>query len=192
MQAKRGCLALLLIMSASPVWAHVGWTASLGFAEGLWHPWSGADHLLAMSALGFWAGRKKGRGRWLLPSLFLTGMVLGASLQALGVFSAAIAELWIALSLVMFAGVLVFWKNIDLRLAGTLALLLAMGHGMAHAAEMPANAQALFYGAGFLLGSVLLHMTGFMLGRGQHRYVRGLEVSLALGCAVLGAVGVAS
>ncbi len=40
----------------------------------------------------------------------------------------------------------------------------ALFHGLAHGAEMPANAGGLSYGAGFIAATCLLHLAGIGLG----------------------------
>jgi urease accessory protein len=50
-----------------------------------------------------------------------------------------------------------------------LAALFALFHGHAHGAEIPAAADPLLYGAGFVLATVALHAAGIALGWGAAR-----------------------
>jgi urease accessory protein len=52
----------------------------MSFAEGLAHPFSGLDHILAMVAVGLWASQIGGRALWLLPLTFPAVMAAGAAL----------------------------------------------------------------------------------------------------------------
>src|SRR4051794_41762703 len=53
--------------------AHVGDHSHMSFAEGLLHPFSGLDHVLAMVAVGLWASQLGGGALWLLPLAFSAG-----------------------------------------------------------------------------------------------------------------------
>src|SRR5688572_26216153 len=46
--------AILTFALAGPALAHTGAGATHGFAEGFGHPFSGADHILAMVCVGLW------------------------------------------------------------------------------------------------------------------------------------------
>ena len=48
-------------------------TRNMSFAEGLTHPFTGLDHMLAMVAVGLWASQIGGRALWLLPLTFPGG-----------------------------------------------------------------------------------------------------------------------
>src|SRR5215218_2174649 len=47
---------ILAVLSSSEAWAHSGHGAATGFMSGFAHPFSGLDHVLAMTAVGLWAG----------------------------------------------------------------------------------------------------------------------------------------
>src|ERR1035438_8414608 len=51
-----------------------------GFTNGLAHPLTGLDHICAMVAVGLWAAQRGGRALWLVPSVFVSVMVLGGAL----------------------------------------------------------------------------------------------------------------
>ena len=80
--------ALVAVATAgfsSAALAHVGDHSHMGFAEGLLHPFSGLDHMLAMVAVGLWASQLGGRALWLLPLTFPVVMAAGAALGFGGV-----------------------------------------------------------------------------------------------------------
>src|SRR3954447_22713570 len=70
---------------SSAALAHVGDHSHMGFAEGLLHPFSGLDHVLAMVAVGLWASQLGGRALWVLPLTFSVVMALGAAFGVSGV-----------------------------------------------------------------------------------------------------------
>ena len=48
-----------------------------GLANGILHPLTGLDHLLAMFAVGLWAVQQGGQKVWQLPLTFVGTMLLG-------------------------------------------------------------------------------------------------------------------
>lgn len=148
---------------SSAALAHVGDHSHLGFAEGLAHPFTGLDHMLAMVAVGLWASQLGGRALWLLPLTFPAVMALGAVLGFGGV-----ALPWVEIGIT--ASVLVLGAAVALALRPSLAVslpliaLFAALHGYAHGVELPANASALTYAAGFVAATLVLHLIGIGLG----------------------------
>jgi urease accessory protein len=142
--------------------AHPGADAGLhpGFAAGLAHPFTGIDHLLAVLAVGLWAGLRGGAARWLAPAVFLALLVAGAVAGAAGAGPAGVEPL-VATSLVilglLLAGPAAASASIALAVIGGFALV----HGAAHGVELGAG-RAL---AGMALGSALLLVAGGFLGR---------------------------
>ncbi len=61
--------------------AHTGAEHALSFASGFAHPWTGLDHMLAMVAVGLWAGLNGGRALWAWPASFV-GVMLAAARSA--------------------------------------------------------------------------------------------------------------
>ncbi len=69
-------LFLLPVLVPSVALAHPD--PGTGLAAGLLHPFTGADHLLAMTGAGLWAATLGGKARLALPAAFLTAMALEA------------------------------------------------------------------------------------------------------------------
>lgn len=161
-------LAALVTAAASPAAAHTGVAAASGIAAGVAHPLLGADHLLAMIAVGLWATLLGGRARWLVPASFVAAMAAGG-LAAMGGLALPAVELAVAGSVVAL-GLLI---ALDVRAATVVgmavAALFALFHGHAHGAEMPTGASALAYAAGFLVATALLHAVGLALGLAARR-----------------------
>ena len=94
--------ALVLLPQAAL--AHPGHGEAAGLVHGFLHPVSGADHVLAMVAVGLLAALRGGRALWALPAAFLALMAAGAGLGMAGVevsgLGLPVAETGIALSVV--------------------------------------------------------------------------------------------
>jgi urease accessory protein len=153
--------AAAAVLAALPVAAsaHPGLHAA-GFGDGFIHPFTGADHLLAMIATGFWAAQFSGRARLAIPAVFAVLMVVGA---ALGFHAEApgFVEYGIAASVAVLGLLVGFDVKMPVAPAAGLVGLFAFCHGFAHGAEAPAAAsQALFFG-GFVLASLILQGVGF-------------------------------
>ena len=161
---RRTAAALLLAGLAGAAQAHTGHGTS-SFMEGLLHPF-GADHLLAMVAVGLWSAVALPQRRWQAPAVFVAAMALGALLAHLGAALplGGALEVMIAASVVLLGALLVSGAalpaGLGLGLVGASALL----HGTAHGLEMAAGASFLAYGAGFVLSTAALHFGGMGLG----------------------------
>ena len=84
--ALRAALAVAAIAaSTASALAHTGIEHSFSFAAGVKHPLTGLDHLLAMVAVGLWAGLNGGRALWAWPVAFVGVMLAGGVLGMAGV-----------------------------------------------------------------------------------------------------------
>jgi urease accessory protein len=159
----------LFVAAAMPALAHTGAGAhglagaAHGLAAGFAHPFSGADHILAMGAVGLWAWLMGGRALWAWPLAFVSVMALGAVLGLRGHelpgVEAAVALSVVALGLAVSA-------RLPLTVAAGAAVCgaFALVHGFAHGAELPAGADAAGALLGFGLATALLHALGIGLG----------------------------
>ena len=155
-------LATLAVLVPTAAHAHPGVHAA-GFAHGFVHPVTGLDHVLAMVLVGMLAWQLGGRALALLPAAFLGLMVAGGALGMTGA-SLPLAEVGIALSVVALGTAVALRFRAPLALAAAAVGLFATFHGYAHGAEMPETALGFAYGAGFVLGTALLHAAGIGLG----------------------------
>ncbi|WBS05441.1 HupE/UreJ family protein [Pseudoduganella sp. SL102] len=161
--------AAILLAASVPALAHPG-HAEMGIVDGLLHPLTGIDHLLALLAAGIWSvrqGRREGLNLrsggthpLILPAVFVAAMGAGAAAGMAGLHIPGL-ESGIALT-VMLTGVLVAaavrlpaWAGA--MLLGSFAIL----HGNAHGLELPHAASA----AGYLGMSALLLGAGRLAGR---------------------------
>lgn len=157
---------LPLVLAAAPASAHS--VGGSGFADGLAHPLFGLDHLLAMVAVGLWAGRIGGRALWLVPAAFLAAMLMGSLLRvALPLVEPGILGSVVILGLLAFAA-----PKLPLWLPAGIVALFAVLHGQAHGVELGGGAATL----GFLLATAALHGLGATL---PHARWLGLGVAAA-------------
>ena len=134
-----------LSLLATPALAHTGMGFHLhGWDDGMMHPLTGADHIAAMITVGLWAAFLGGRALWALPLAFIAAMACGAALGSAGVVFPAL-EVLIAASVIALGAVLAFGLSVPVTLGAALCGAFALAHGMAHGAEMPANAAGLAY-----------------------------------------------
>lgn len=167
--------ALLALGVSMPLLAqaHPGHPLGAGFVNGVLHPLSGVDHLLAMLAAGAWAAQLGDRMRWAMPLSVVTLMMAGAALGFSGM-AVGVVEQGIAAS-VLVLGMLVATAA---RLPSKFSLLLAGGfalfHGYAHAVESTSGAVS-GYIAGFVLSNLGLQFLGLAaaqrLGKSRYQYL---------------------
>jgi urease accessory protein len=162
---RKVALTATLGLALAPIaFAHTGHLGSHnGLAQGMLHPWTGLDHMLAMVTVGLWAALRRGRMMWGLPLAFMLGMTLGG---VLGINAVALpgVENGIAAS-VLVLGLAVAVAAMRVPAIGALALVALSGmfHGHAHGAEMAAGAGAAVYTIGMLASTASLHATGLGL-----------------------------
>ena len=154
--------AAILVAIPGAALAHPGHDAG-GFAHGLMHPLGGLDHVLAMVAVGLYAALLGGRALWLVPATFVGVMAVGGALGATG-YPLPYTEIGIALSVIVLGLAVALRASLPTLAAMALAGSFAIFHGHAHGAEMPADAAAVSYAAGFMLATALLHGAGIAVG----------------------------
>jgi urease accessory protein len=153
--------------------AHVGVGETTGFLSGFAHPSGGLDHILAMIAVGLWAGQRGGRARWMIPVAFVAIMILGGVMGAMGV-ALPYVEQGIALSVLVLGALVAAAVTWPLPASMLLVGVFALFHGHAHGAEMPVSVSGIEYGAGFVLATAILHASGVgaaIVSRNLHRSV---------------------
>lgn len=163
---KKLILSAAFAAFAAPAMAHTGHDHGFGFLNGLAHPLLGADHLLAMLAVGLWSGFVLPTRFWAGAAAFMGAMVLGAGLSWAGI-GFAMVETVIVVSVVAFGLLtLVSHRGQAAALTGTSLAAIAIfasAHGHAHATEAAGNALA--YLAGFLISTAALHLAGIGIAR---------------------------
>jgi urease accessory protein len=148
---------------SSAALAHVGDHSHMGFAEGLLHPFSGLDHVLAMVAVGLWASQLGGRALWVLPLTFSVVMAAGAALGMSGVVLPGV-EVGIAGSVMVLGAAVALALRPSLAVSIPLIGAFALLHGYSHGVELPASVSAVSYGTGFIAATLALHAIGIAIG----------------------------
>jgi urease accessory protein len=156
-------LACLAITMATNAHAHSGADAVGGFVSGFTHPLFGADHIVAMVAVGLWGVFLGKPAVWLLPVVFPTVMAFGGALGVMGVPIPAI-ETGIALSGVVLGIMVLLASKPPLWIAASLVGIFAIFHGHAHGTELPESSSPLTYSMGFVISTGLLHLSGIAFG----------------------------
>lgn len=163
---KKLILSAALAALAAPAMAHTGHDHVFGLGAGLVHPLTGADHLLAMVAVGLWSGFVLPRRVWAGAAAFLSAMLAGAGLAWAGL-DFPMVETAITASVVVFGLLtLVARRGQSGAVTGvSLAAIAAFGlaHGHAHAVEATGAATA--YVAGVLAATAALHLAGITVAR---------------------------
>lgn len=152
--------ALALVLSPAAALAHDGHAA--GFLGGILHPLTGADHLLAMLAVGLWAGALGGRAVLALPAAFVGALASGAALGTAGL-ALPMVEPGILASVIILGALAALALRLPLSVAVAGVACFGLLHGMAHGAEMAGPFAP--FAAGFIATSLVLHAAGLGLGR---------------------------
>jgi urease accessory protein len=175
-------LALLLLLLATPAWAHVQKGQAAGFVTGLEHPISGLDHVLAMISVGLWGAQLGPPAVWLLPVTFPMAMAFGGFLGLVGIPLPG-QEVGIALSAVLLGLMVAREARPPLWLAAVLVGCFAVFHGHAHGTELPPGQSGLLYSIGFVIATGCLHGVGIAISL-VHRWRWGQIALRAAGALV--------
>jgi len=177
----------LLLLAPGPAAAHIVQSAGGGFGSGFEHPLTGADHFLAMFAVGLWGAQMGGRYIWSLPVTFPLVMTLGGLAGMLGLPLPHV-ELGIALSIIVLGASIVFaWRPLE-AVALLVVGLFAIFHGFAHGAELPRAADPADYAVGFVVATGMIHLLGIGVGMILDRPLGG-RLARALGVAIVASGG---
>lgn len=189
--------ALAGVVAATPLTAlaHAG-THAHGhgvldsFVQAFAHPFTGADHLAAMVAVGVWSALTV-RPAWRAPLAFVALLVAGC-LAGFAGLSVPGVEPMIAASVLVLGLLVATQKRMAWGVAASLAGVFAFFHGAAHGAELSADTALMGAAAlaGMALGSATLHLGGMALGKAvqqRHAWVAraGGAATAALGVFML-------
>jgi urease accessory protein len=159
-------------------YAHLGNDAGLhhvsAFLAGFIHPFTGLDHMLAMIAVGIWSVQafRHSRGKvqdkvwakvWIVPLAF-AGLMLAGGVFGIAGVRTPLVEPMIAASLLVLGLFVAFRVKLPLPAGAAMVGTFAVFHGLAHGSELPAG-HALALLSGMVIATMLLHVTGMLLGR---------------------------
>ncbi|MEZ5608715.1 MAG: HupE/UreJ family protein [Burkholderiaceae bacterium] len=181
-------LSLLALLTPALAFAHAGALADhahAGFAAGLLHPLTGADHLAAMLAVGVWSALAI-RPVWLAPLTFVAMLLAGALAAQAGVTPPGV-EPMIAASLLVLGLLVATRAPVPRAAAAALCGVFALFHGAAHGAELGGSSTAWAALGGMVLTTAALHATGIGLGEWVLAHRRWLTRVGGTAVATLGA-----
>jgi urease accessory protein len=152
-----------LAAGAAPAFAHLDPVEHGSFLAGLSHPLSGADHIVAMVAVGLWATLGAGRAVWQLPATFVGAMILGfaAALAGLGL---PFVEPVILASAVVLGLLVAIAAPVPILAGLALVGFFAFFHGHAHGGAI-GEAGVATYAFGFIAATAILHIIGIGIAR---------------------------
>lgn len=175
--------AAILAATVAPAFAHLNPEEHGSFMAGVSHPFFGADHILAMVAVGLWAAQIGGRALWAVPAAFVSMMAAGFLLALSGIELPFVEPAILAsvVGLGLLTGLAV---RLPVAASAAVVGVFALFHGHAHGGEL-GSAGALAFGAGFVVATAILHMAGIGLGLVIGRF--GPKLGMALGLATAAA-----
>lgn len=162
MPKRLSATAAILALTAAPAFAHLDPGEHGSFMAGLTHPLSGADHMLAMVAVGLWAAQIGGGARWLVPAAFVSLMALGFASALLGA-PLPFVEPAILASVIGLGLLVALAARMPISACAAIVGAFALFHGHAHGGELGAAAAPAF-GLGFVAATAALHAAGVGLG----------------------------
>lgn len=171
----------LAALAAAPVtaFAHAGGHAHShgaleSFAHAFAHPFTGADHLAAMLAVGMWSAIAV-QPAWRAPAAFVALLVAGCVAGFAGLAVPGV-EPMIAASVLILGLLVAVQKRLPWGAAAVLVGVFAFFHGAAHGTELAADTGGLAVAAliGMAAGSATLHLSGMALGHAvlqRHQWI---------------------
>lgn len=177
-QMSASLAVLLAMLLPALAYAHVGAGEASGWMHGLYHPFSGLDHVCAMIAVGLWAAQMGGRALWQVPLAFVSVMMLGG-LLGMAAIPVSFIEAGILMSLLVLGALIAAAVKLPLSASIAMAGVFALFHGYAHGAEMPQGVAGLDYAASFMLATALLHACGMSMALLLRRLERAMLLRAA-------------
>jgi len=133
------------------------------FLLGFVHPLHGADHLVAILAVGVWGATAGGRAIRVWPIAFVATMLAGFATAASGV-AVPLVEPAISSSVVVLGLVVALAVDAPLWFGAVIIGLFAFFHGHVHGTEA-ASASLIAYATGLAVATGGLHAAGIGLCR---------------------------
>ncbi len=177
---SRSVVATALLLASPLAVSHpqAHHAAESGLIDGLLHVMTGADHLLAMLALGLWgaslARKHQTSINFGLPVVLAMGLALGL------VANIAMAAEWgIVMSLIWLGALVAVNRSSSAELLSILlpaSAVFILAHGVAHAGGTAAasTTMLLTYGAGMLIASCAVQQIGLLAGKKLVHHFPGL------------------
>ena len=164
-------LALLAALAPAAAMAHPGHPGheALGLGAGFAHPFTGADHMLAMVAVGLWAALRGGRAVWAWPAAFVSAMAVGYAFGQTEALAGTIEPVVLA-SVIVLGALTAAQAKLPLAAGALLIGACGAAHGYAHGVEAPQR--GLGFPVGFVAATASLHLAGLAAGGLLQRFGR--------------------
>ena len=172
------CIALSGIL-VTPAFAHTVAASTSSFSAGVAHPFSGADHLVAITFAGLWSGLVGRTGIIAWPVTFVTAMLGGFAAANAGL-QAGFVEAATSLSVISLGAFVAFELTMPAVLGAAVIGLFAFFHGHAHGTE--ATSALLPYVTGFTMATIALLAVGIAVAAWTKSVARRIAVRVAGGC----------
>jgi urease accessory protein len=175
-----------IVLDSTVAFAHPGHGVG-GLLHGFFHPIHGLDHLLTALAIGVWAAETGKRALFLFPAAFIAAMIFGGILGFTG-YPLPLQEMGILLSVVFLGFALLTAVKTRISLSAAVIASFGVFHGNAHGTEIIQGVSSANYCMGFVLATVLLHLSGIVFVLLLKKYFKASEVLFAIrafGSAVL-------
>lgn len=155
------------LLAATGAMAHEGHSHNAGLVDGLLHPLTGPDHLLAALAIGILAARRD-HALGSAPLAFLMMLSAGFGLAHIAA-GLPLVELMVLGSVLVLAGMAIGARHIRLSLTLGVVAVFGLFHGYAHGVAAAAGGAAMFFlgviGATAALIAGAAALTRIMTGR---------------------------
>jgi len=148
-----------MVLAPGGALAHTGAGHDYSFFAGLSHPFIGLDHMLAMLAVGLWAGLVGGRALWAWPAAFVGIMVAGGVLGAAQI-PLPLIEPGILASVVVLGLMIALAVQLPVVAGAAIVAVFALLHGHAHGSEVHLEFAAATHALGFVAATAILHAIG--------------------------------
>lgn len=173
MLKRRSLAAAAVGLTTLPAFAHLSPDEHGSFMAGASHPFFGADHILAMVAVGLWASQIALAGHdrrplWIVPSAFVVTMAAGFVMAVYGI-GLPFVEPAILASVIGLGLLVAMAAKLPTAAAAATVGVFALFHGHAHGGEL-GSAGAWQFGVGFMVATAILHLAGVALGLGIGRF----------------------
>lgn len=171
-------MVLASLAAAAPAQAHTA--GNPGVLAAWLHPLSGADHLVAMVAVGAWSALLGRRAILAVPGAFLLMMCMGG-VVGLQLVDVPGAEVGVALSVLLLGLAIALGERVPWPVAVGAVGIFGFCHGYLHGYELTVIESPVLATIGFLTTTAILHVAGL--------FGAGLAVRLRAGCWLLQACG---
>ena len=175
------CLVLSSLL-VTPAFAHAVGASTSSFTAGVSHPFSGADHLIAITAAGLWSGLAGRAAIIAWTATFVAAMLAGFAAASAGL-QVSFVEAATSLSVILLGAFIAFELAMSVVPGAAMIGLFAFFHGHAHGIE--ATSMLLPYVAGFTTATITLLVAGMAVAVWARSSAERAAIRAAGGCAAL-------